>query len=105
MADSEKPDFKNGVLLNSIPDGGMVSGQVDGEEILLARRGAEVFATAAHCTHYHGPLAEGLMRGTRCAVPGTTLVSACEPAKPPRSGARSHSVLESRAGGRKGFRP
>jgi apoptosis-inducing factor 3 len=69
MADSEKPDFKNGVLLSSIPDGGMVSGQVDGEEILLARRGAEVFATAAHCTHYHGPLAEGLMQGEEVRCP------------------------------------
>ena len=68
MADSDKPNFKNGVLLNSIPDGGMVQGQVDDEEILLARRGKEGFAVGAHCTHYHGPLAEGLMVGedVRC---------------------------------------
>ena len=29
--------------------------------MLLARHGAEVFAIGAHCTHYSGPLAEGLI--------------------------------------------
>jgi NADPH-dependent 2,4-dienoyl-CoA reductase/sulfur reductase-like enzyme/nitrite reductase/ring-hydroxylating ferredoxin subunit len=69
MADSEKPNFKNGVVLSSIPDGGMVQGQVDDEEILLARRGNEVFAVGAHCTHYHGPLADGLMLGDEVRCP------------------------------------
>ena len=69
MADPEKPDFKNGVLLSSVPDGGMVQGQVDGEEVVLARRGKELFAVGAHCTHYHGPLAEGLMQGDEVRCP------------------------------------
>jgi NADPH-dependent 2,4-dienoyl-CoA reductase/sulfur reductase-like enzyme/nitrite reductase/ring-hydroxylating ferredoxin subunit len=69
MADSEKPNFKNGVLVSSIPDGEMVQGQVDDEEILLARRGNEVFAVGAHCTHYHGPLADGLMVGGEVRCP------------------------------------
>lgn len=61
MSEVEKPDLKNGVPLTSIPDGGKLLGAVDGEEVLLVRRGTELFAVGAHCTHYHGPLAEGLV--------------------------------------------
>lgn len=61
MSDLEKPDFKNGVPLASIPDGGKLLGVVDGEDVLLVRRGTELFAVGAYCTHYHGPLADGLV--------------------------------------------
>jgi len=43
--------------------------QVDGEEVLIIRRGDEVFAIAAHCTHYSGPLAEGLLDGDQIHCP------------------------------------
>jgi NADPH-dependent 2,4-dienoyl-CoA reductase/sulfur reductase-like enzyme/nitrite reductase/ring-hydroxylating ferredoxin subunit len=38
------------------------------DEVLLVRRDGEVFAISAHCTHYHGPLADGLVVGgtVRC---------------------------------------
>jgi NADPH-dependent 2,4-dienoyl-CoA reductase/sulfur reductase-like enzyme/nitrite reductase/ring-hydroxylating ferredoxin subunit len=39
----------------------MLLGHVDGEAVLLAKRGTELFAVGATCTHYNGPLAEGLM--------------------------------------------
>ncbi len=39
----------------------MLLGHVDGEAVLLARRGSALFAIGATCTHYSGPLAEGLM--------------------------------------------
>jgi NADPH-dependent 2,4-dienoyl-CoA reductase/sulfur reductase-like enzyme/nitrite reductase/ring-hydroxylating ferredoxin subunit len=61
MSDTKKPDLKNGVAIASIPDGGKLLGLVDGEEVLLVRRGANFFAVGASCTHYHGPLAEGLV--------------------------------------------
>ena len=61
MSEVEKPDLKQGVPLASIPDGGKLLGVVDGQEVLLVRRGTELFAVGAHCTHYHGPLAEGLI--------------------------------------------
>jgi len=61
MNDSEKLDLSNGVPLASIPDGGKLLGVVRGEDVLVVRRGVELFAVGPHCTHYHGPLADGLV--------------------------------------------
>src|SRR5499427_1325878 len=61
MSNDEKPDLKNGVLVTELQDGGKLLGVMDGEDVLLVRRGAEFFAVGANCTHYHGPLAEGLI--------------------------------------------
>jgi NADPH-dependent 2,4-dienoyl-CoA reductase/sulfur reductase-like enzyme/nitrite reductase/ring-hydroxylating ferredoxin subunit len=55
------PDLTAGVLLDDLPDGGKLTGHVGEEQVLLLRRGAEVFAIGATCTHYGGPLAEGLL--------------------------------------------
>ena len=55
------PDLTQGVPEAELPDGGKLVGHVGDEEILLVRRGADIFAVGAHCTHYHGPLAEGLV--------------------------------------------
>jgi NADPH-dependent 2,4-dienoyl-CoA reductase/sulfur reductase-like enzyme/nitrite reductase/ring-hydroxylating ferredoxin subunit len=62
------PDFARGVPLDDLADGGMIAGHVGDETVLLARRGDEVFAIGATCSHYGGPLAEGLMVGhtVRC---------------------------------------
>ena len=58
---SDKPDLRNGIADGDLADGGMLVGQVGDEQVLLARRGGEVFAIGATCTHYGGPLGEGLM--------------------------------------------
>src|SRR2546430_9961632 len=55
------PDLTLGVATDAIADGIMVAGHVGDEAVLLARRGDEFFAVAATCTHYGGPLAEGLI--------------------------------------------
>jgi NADPH-dependent 2,4-dienoyl-CoA reductase/sulfur reductase-like enzyme/nitrite reductase/ring-hydroxylating ferredoxin subunit len=61
MNNVEKPDLRNGVPLADVPDGGKILGMVDGEDVLLVRHGTEFFAVGANCTHYHGPLADGLV--------------------------------------------
>src|SRR6266446_8315633 len=64
-----KPDFRNGFSVRDLPDGGMVLGQVDAEDVVLVRRGGEFFAVGASCTHYHGPLSDGLVVGDTLRCP------------------------------------
>jgi NADPH-dependent 2,4-dienoyl-CoA reductase/sulfur reductase-like enzyme/nitrite reductase/ring-hydroxylating ferredoxin subunit len=54
------PDFTQGVPFSAIKDGKLL-GHVGDEAVLLVRDGTEVFAIGAECTHYHGPLAEGVV--------------------------------------------
>lgn len=63
------PDLAAGIELAELADGGRLAGHVGDEQVLLVRRGAEVFAIAAHCTHYHGPLADGLVVGDTVRCP------------------------------------
>ncbi len=63
------PDFARGVPASDIVDGKMLLGHFDGEAVLLAKTGAEIFAVGATCTHYNGPLAEGLMVGDTVRCP------------------------------------
>ena len=55
------PDFAEGVASSQLPEGGMLLGHAHGEPMILARRGGEVFAVGAFCTHYGAPLADGLL--------------------------------------------
>ncbi|MGO9700202.1 MAG: FAD-dependent oxidoreductase [Xanthobacteraceae bacterium] len=55
------PDLSQGIPLDQLADGKMLVGHVGDEDVLLVRRGEDVFAVGAHCTHYHGPLADGLV--------------------------------------------
>ena len=57
----EGSDFEKGCSINDLADGTMLSGHAFGEPVLVARRGEELFAIGATCTHYGGPLAKGLM--------------------------------------------
>src|SRR5258705_12727261 len=63
------PDFVEGVSISEFADGGVVQGHANGEAILVARRGDAYFAIGASCTHYGGPLAEGLVAGDTVRCP------------------------------------
>ena len=54
------PDLAQGIPLGDLADGGMIGGHVGEEPVLLARRGDEFFAIGSACSHYGGPLAQGL---------------------------------------------
>src|SRR5215472_14516521 len=55
------PDLTQGIAAADVPDNGMLAGHVGDEAVLIARRGDAYFAIGATCTHYSGPLAEGLL--------------------------------------------
>src|SRR5882672_3642765 len=57
----EGPDFEKGYETGNVRDGEILLGHAFGEPVLVARRGEELFAIGATCTHYGGPLAKGLM--------------------------------------------
>jgi NADPH-dependent 2,4-dienoyl-CoA reductase/sulfur reductase-like enzyme/nitrite reductase/ring-hydroxylating ferredoxin subunit len=55
------PDLTLGLPTDTLADGKMLTGHVGEDAVLLARRGNEFFAIAATCTHYNGPLSDGLL--------------------------------------------
>jgi NADPH-dependent 2,4-dienoyl-CoA reductase/sulfur reductase-like enzyme/nitrite reductase/ring-hydroxylating ferredoxin subunit len=61
MVQRDTPDFGNGIAIDELPEGTMIQGKLRDEEIILARQGDEVFAVGAKCSHYGGPLAQGLL--------------------------------------------
>src|ERR1044071_2785102 len=70
MADQpDKPDLRKGVPIAALRDGEMLLGHVDDEDVLVARAGNEIFAVGAACTHYHGPLADGIVVGDTVRCP------------------------------------
>jgi len=67
--DPTRPDLTNGVAANALTDGAMLLGHVGEDEVVLARAGDRFFAVGAHCTHYHGALADGLVVGETVRCP------------------------------------
>jgi NADPH-dependent 2,4-dienoyl-CoA reductase/sulfur reductase-like enzyme/nitrite reductase/ring-hydroxylating ferredoxin subunit len=63
------PDFSKGVATSEIPDGGILLGHASGEAVLLSRRGTELFAISATCSHYGGPLSAGAIDGDTVRCP------------------------------------
>lgn len=62
------PDLTRGVAPGELIDGKLL-GHVGDQEVVLVRTSDEIFAVDAHCSHYHGPLAEGLVVGNSIRCP------------------------------------
>lgn len=62
------PELTKGVSLDQFKDGKLL-GHVGEEDILLVQAGSEIFAIEPSCSHYHGPLAEGLVVGDTIRCP------------------------------------
>ncbi|MDB4967502.1 MAG: hypothetical protein JWN44_3191 [Myxococcales bacterium] len=72
MGDAPKvsgPDLAAGVATSDLVDGKPLVGHVGDESVMVVRRGHEFFATGATCTHYSGPLGEGLIVGDTVRCP------------------------------------
>src|SRR6187401_1525460 len=63
------PDLAAGLRFDDLAEGHPQVGHVDGEAVMLVRRGREAFAIGAACSHYGGPLAEGLVVGETVRCP------------------------------------
>jgi NAD(P)H-nitrite reductase len=62
-------DFRHGVALDELREGEPLPGTIDGAAAVLVRRGEQVFAVGGECSHYHAPLADGLVVGDTLRCP------------------------------------
>lgn len=63
------PNLAKGIPSTDVPEGGMISGSVGDDEVLVARAGGTLFAVGAFCTHYQGSLVKGLLVGETVRCP------------------------------------
>ncbi len=63
------PDLKSGVEFGKLTENEPFLGHYEGDAVILVRQGDQVFAVAGTCTHYSGPLAEGLLVGNTIRCP------------------------------------
>ncbi|HEY1708609.1 MAG TPA: FAD-dependent oxidoreductase [Rhizomicrobium sp.] len=61
------PDLAAGIAQTELTD--KLLGHVGDQDVLLVRSSGEIFAIDAHCSHYHGPLADGLVTGDSIRCP------------------------------------
>ena len=73
MAEQKKapagPDLTKGIPATDLRASGHLAGHVGDAEVLLVQLGSDVVAVGARCTHYKGPLAEGLVVGDTVRCP------------------------------------
>src|SRR5258706_565226 len=63
------PDLAAGVRADALQPGEKLLGHARGEPVLLARIGDDFLAIGATCTHYGGPLADGIIDGDTVRCP------------------------------------
>ena len=63
------PDLTAGIELSRLQQDVPLLGHAHGEAVMLVRKGEVIHALGATCTHYSGPLAEGLVVGETVRCP------------------------------------
>ena len=71
------PDLSQGISLDQLADGKMLVGHVGGEDVLLVRRGQDIFAVGRIARTIMGRLLTASWSAIRCGVRGITPVSIC----------------------------
>lgn len=66
---AEGPDLEAGVASDALKEGVPLAGRVGDDAVLLTRIDGRCHAVGATCTHYGGPLAEGLVAGQTVRCP------------------------------------
>lgn len=69
MAQDEGPDLTQGVTLADFGERTLLRGHVGDDPVLLARIDEAIVAVGASCTHYGGPLADGILVGDTVRCP------------------------------------
>ncbi len=67
--DSMGPDLTLGLDLSDIPDDGVIGGHVGDDPVILARVDGGIVAVGGACSHYSGPLKQGLKVGATIRCP------------------------------------
>src|SRR5215216_6517394 len=62
-------DLTKGIAVAEFGAEGMVRGRIGDDEVLVVKSGDDVFTIGAQCTHYKGPLADGLIVGDTVRCP------------------------------------
>ncbi len=84
------PDLTDGVPSTALRDGQPLVGHAGGEAVLLVRAGGGLFAVGARCTHYGGPLAEGVVVGDTIRCPWHHAAFSLRTGEPTRAPALSN---------------
>jgi len=63
------PDLSAGMEISRIPENIPLIGHANGASVILVRKGSTFHALGATCSHYSGPLAEGLVVGETVRCP------------------------------------
>lgn len=63
------PDLAIGIALSELTEGVPLLGHAGDDAVVLVKKGAEVYALSASCTHYGGPLSDGLVIGHTIRCP------------------------------------
>ncbi len=95
--DLKGPDLAAGIDGSELKENQPFLGHAKGEAVVVVKRGNEICAVGASCTHYGGPLAEGIVEGDTIRCPWHHArfdLRTGAPTRPGRDGISCYRVAE-----------